>query len=245
MIRSYYRDLRWLELCLQSIRRHCSGFRRTIVVVPASSRARLDHAGLAGDVTLTCPDVPDDYLGQQVTKLTADLLTDAGLICHVDSDCIFRRATTPRDLLVDGRPYVLLEPYDRLDPHVPWKLLTERFLGGRVEHEFMRSPPYTFPRWTYRALRAHALETLGTPLEEYVLAQPHRGFSEFNALGAYAYRFHRSEFTWIDPLVDRAPEPPCRVFWSRTGPTAEQLREIAELLGSSVPPVGGQPVSRR
>ena len=231
MVRSYYRDLRWLELCLRSIATHCRGFRRTILVVPASSRARLDHLGLAGDLTVTCSDFADDYLGQQVTKLTADQLTDAELICHVDSDCVFRRPTTPADLLVGRRPYVLLEPYERLDPHVPWKALTERFLGGTVEHEFMRTPPYTFPRWIYAALRAHALETQGVPLEEYVVAQPHRGFSEFNALGSFAYRFHREEFMWIDPLVDEPPEPPCRAFWSRTGPSAEQLREIAELLG--------------
>lgn len=186
---------------------------------------------LDADRVVTCPDYRDDYLGQQVTKLHADLLSDADYICHVDSDCVFQRPTTPENLAGAGRPYVLMEPYARLDPHVPWRALTERFLGGKVTHEFMRRPPYTFPRWIYPELRDHCRALHGTTLEDYVLGRPPRGFSEFNALGAYAYRHHRDAFTWIDATHGSAPPEPCRVFWSRQDLDATVREEISRLLG--------------
>ena len=34
VIRSYYKDFRWLEWCLRSIDRFCQGFRQVVLVVP-------------------------------------------------------------------------------------------------------------------------------------------------------------------------------------------------------------------
>lgn len=228
-IRSYYRDFSWLAYCLEAISRHCRGFRKVVLVVPASSRERLDWLGLKADETLTCPDYRDDYLGQQVTKLHADLLTDADFICHIDSDCIFQRRTRPADLFQDGRPRVLMARYARLDRHVPWKALTERFLGWPVANEFMRTPPYTFPRWLYPALRQHAQAKHGMPLEQYIVSQPPRGFSEFNALSAYAFRRHREHFTWVDVHRQAPPKPVCRVYWSWAGIDAKTRGELEAL----------------
>jgi hypothetical protein len=92
-----------------------------------------------------------------------------------------------RDLFEQGKPRILMSAYQNLDPHIPWKSVIENFLQRQVEYEYMRTPPYTFPRWIYGALREHALRLHGVPLERYILSQPPRGFSEFNALGAYAF----------------------------------------------------------
>jgi hypothetical protein len=216
VIRSYYKDFSWLRYALLSIQRNCRGFSRVVLVVPESSRPRLDSMGLAGDVTITCPDYKDDYLGQQVTKLTADRLTDADYICHIDSDCVFCRRTTPDDFFESGKPVILMTQYSALDPHVPWKGLTEKLLRHDVHHEFMRNPPYIFPRWIYGALREYVLSTHGIPLEDYILAQPFRGFSEFNALGAYAWHYHRDQFVWRE-VGPGALDSPCRAFWSWGG----------------------------
>jgi Family of unknown function (DUF6492) len=228
LIRSYYKDLGWLAYALRSIRRHCHGFSKVIVVVPQSSRERLDWLRLNGDVTITCPNYRDDYLGQQVTKLMADTFSEADYICHIDSDCIFQRSTTPEDLLVGRRPAVLMAPYDSLDSHTPWKALTEQLLRREVPMEFMRTPPYTFPRWIYAAFRQHVSALHGTSLEKYVLRQPYRGFSEFNALGAYAYLYHHESFVWRD--VGHIHDSPCRVFWSWGGIDSATRREIEDLL---------------
>ncbi|MFA1550217.1 hypothetical protein [Actinomadura chokoriensis] len=240
VIRSYQRDFQWLRYCLESIGRYCTGFRSVVVIIPPASLAKWRWLGLSADRVLCCPAYRDDYLGQQVTKLHADRYSDADFICHVDSDCVFERSTTPGDLTCEGRPYVLMEPYARLDRHIPWRALTERFLGEDVGHEFMRRPPYTFPRWLYPALRKRSRELHGMSLEEYVMSRPPRGFSEFNALGAYAYRHHRDAFHWIDVAHDAAPPPPCHVFWSRQNLDASIRAEIRRLIDAPATPHSGR-----
>jgi hypothetical protein len=232
-IRSYYKDFAWLVYCLQSIKKYCRDFNKIILVVPHSSRRKLDWMGLSGDVTITCCDYPDDYLGQQITKLSADQFSDADYICHIDSDCLFQKYVTPEDLLVDGKPQVLMSAYSQLDPRTPWKSVTERFLSMEVHYEFMRTPPYTYPRWVYSALRNYAFELHGETLDNYIIAQPNRGFSEFNALGAYAYAFHRQEFFWNEVGLGGSLPDFCRVHWSWGGINAEVLSGINKILQES------------
>lgn len=185
---------------------------------------------LTGDVTITCPDYKDDYLGQQVTKLMADKLTSSDYICHIDSDCVFSRPTTPQDLFELGKPVILMTPYTSLDPHIPWRQLTEKLLRREVLHDFMRNPPYTFPRWIYATFREFVLSTHALTIEDYILAQPSRGFSEFNALGAYAWHYHRDSFCWRQIAPDACSDGPCRVFWSWGGIDATVEREMQAIL---------------
>lgn len=229
-IRSYYKDFQWLRYSLRSIEKYCHGFSKVVLVVPASSRPKLDWMGLAGDLTITCKDQRDDYLGQQVTKLTADLFTDSDFICHVDSDCMFRQLTAPHDLFENGKPRILLAPYERLDSHIPWRGIVERILCRPVEYEFMRMPPYTFPRWIYNCLREHVAALHGRPLEDLVMAQPARGFSEFNVLGAYAYYYHPEEFSWLDVSAWLPAREHCRIFWSWGGIDETVRQELERLL---------------
>jgi hypothetical protein len=229
-IRSYHRDFEWLAYCLQSIERHCSGFREVVLVVPASSRAKLDWLGLRGTRTVTCRNYETDYLGQQVTKLHADQISDADYICHVDSDWIFTRRLTPDDLFVDGRPSAGTMPVARLPSALPWPRAMQRFFGRPVAFDFMRRQPYVFPRWLYPALRRYALARHGTDLASYVLAQPPLGFSEFNALSGFAFFEHHGSFTWLD-VADDPRAPHCRAFWSWGGLTPAIRGEIEMLLG--------------
>ena len=233
LLRSYYKDFRWLAFCLQSIERYCREFRRVILVVPEDSRKRIGRLKLTCDEIVTCPSYRDDYLGQQVTKLYADTYTDADYICHIDSDCVFRRPVTPHDLREGDRLRIFMIPYRRLDAGIPWRELTERFLGRRVDFEFMRRQPQTFPRWLYPALRGHAEALHGKTIDHYVMSQPHRGFSEFNALCAFAYLNHRDDFAWIDLGGDDVPEPVCDCYWSWGGLQAGIVAEINATLSRS------------
>lgn len=201
-----------------------------IVAIPESSQAWFVRSGIGAADLVVTPDYRDDYLGQQVTKLHADLVSDAALICHVDSDCVFERPFTPADLLLDEKPRIVMTPYRALPPTVPWRGITEAFLGTPVRYEFMRVQPLLFPRWLYGELRELALQRHGVPLAEYVLAQPPRGFSEYNALGAYAYRFHRNRFAWVDTTKSGQPAMPCRWYWSHGGLSAETREEIERIL---------------
>jgi len=60
--------------------------------MPGSSFERLRGDGIPTStqaIVLRCEEYEDDYIGQQITKLNADNFTDAPLIAHIDSDCIF------------------------------------------------------------------------------------------------------------------------------------------------------------
>src|SRR6478609_926420 len=106
-IRTYWKDLAWLQFCLRSIERHCRGFLEVVVVVPESTRPWMSRVVLPYDARLMyVRTYADDYLGQQVSKLYADDFTQAEFISHVDADCIFVRTTRPADLAPRQRPRV-------------------------------------------------------------------------------------------------------------------------------------------
>jgi hypothetical protein len=230
-IRSYWKDLEWLSFCLNSIRQFCRGFRSVIVVVPRSTEPWLRRAPLPRNARIEfCRDYQDDYLGQQATKLLADTFSDAEYICHVDSDCVFFRPTSPQDLIVDGKPHVLMRSCELLIGHRPWQRPTEKFLGCRVLDDFMQQPPFTFPRWLYPKLRKHAVATHFTDIESYIAAQPQRGFSEYNVLGAFAWQYHHEHFLWVDTADSPPVAPYCRWYWSWGGIDSVTRREIQAIL---------------
>jgi hypothetical protein len=230
-IRSYYRDLDWLLYCLRSIELFCSGFRNVVVVVPGSSAGRLRRLGIPEVTVHICKDYDPDYLGQQITKLHADLYTDADYICHVDSDWIFTRPCHPSDLFIEGKLTIGMTSYADLPQAIPWKKATERFLGWEVSYDFMRRQPYSFPRWLYAALREHAEHRHARDIESYILSQPPLGFSEFNAMGAFAFFRHHEAFVWLDAMDATLPSPLCICYWSWGGLTPAIRLEMDNLLG--------------
>jgi hypothetical protein len=233
LIRSYWKDLDWLHLCLRSIEQYCRGFEEVVVAMPESSRDWVDRSPwIHGVRTFFCPKYRDDYLGQQVTKLRADLIVDAELIAHVDADCIFTRLTQPHDLAPEGRPRVATRPIADLCRHYPWRRPTEEFLGFPVELDFMQRPPFVYPRWLYPLLRRHCLEKHGMPIERYVTSRPTRGFSEFNTLGAYAHRHHAANFEFPRASMAGAPLPHCDWYWSWGGLTPEIRQRIEASLAA-------------
>jgi hypothetical protein len=233
-IRSYWKDLEWLRFCLESAHRYCHGFRSVIVVVPRATEPWLKRAGLQPPGRIEfCQDYCDDYLGQQVSKLLADKFSDADFICHVDSDCVFCRPTAPENLIVDGKPRVLMQSNELLGRHRPWQKPTEAFLGCTVLDDFMRQPPFTYPRWLYECVRKHVSAVHHTDIESYIMRQPPRGFSEFNALGAYAWQYHHDDFSWVDTAVTVPPLPHCRWYWSWGGINRATRQEIQDILDGS------------
>jgi hypothetical protein len=232
-IRSYWKDLPWLQFCLRSIELYCVGFSEVVVVLPRASRAWLDRNPLPSTVRVKyCPTYADDYLGQQVTKLFADTYVNAEFIVHVDADCIFTRPTRPIDLHPDGRPIVVTKRIAELGRTYPWRTPTEAFLGCEIILDFMQRPPFAYPRWLYPMIREHCLQRHGMPLDRYILSRPPRGFSEFNALGAYAWLHHRSRFDFREAGSPEAPVPYCDWHWSWGGLTPGIRAAIAERLAA-------------
>lgn len=230
-IRTYPKDYPWLNYCLRSINKFCTGFNKIWIVSP--EQAPFAPQGVEWKVMNEESD--DGYLSQQITKLYADVITnyEADYYLHVDSDVIFTRPTTPMDFLQNEKVIWYYTPYEHTK--TPWQPITEKFIGQKVDNEFMRRFPIMVPKWLYAALRKFCHETHGRRIiSEYVRNQPHRSFSEFNALGAYAWAEHRDEISWVNTLETQLPEPRAKQYHSWSGLTDEIKTEIEGILGGSL-----------
>jgi hypothetical protein len=236
VVRTWWKDLAWAQWSLASVERFARGFDEVVVILPRSSETWLRHYDLrtVGVRVDLCEDVADDYLGQQISKLHADEVTDADFICHLDSDCVFVRPVTPDALMPRGRPVVVTRAAGLMGRHWPWRESSTQFLGWPVRLDCMQRPPFVFPRWLYADVRNHCRRVHGVAIEEYVLACPPRGFSEFTVLGNLAHRFHRDAFDWVD-AADAGTVPWCRWYWSWEGLTAETEAELQRLIEGVVP----------
>ncbi len=195
VIRSYSPDFQWLTLCLKSIQRWATGFRRVVVIVP---NGHIPPTGTS-EIVYYVHESGDGYMEQQVSKLHADCFTDAEFLLFLDSDTIFNRPVCPEDFIVDYRHVRwLYTPYSSLDggDGQTWKKPTTKAMMRNVEREFMRRHPLVAPRWALREFRDWMWRNHGVSLERYILSQPDRQFSEWNALGAYLWFYHHDKVKW-------------------------------------------------
>lgn len=228
-VKSWEGDREWLHYCLRSVEKFASGFSEVILVLPNGM----------GFVNPLCkrwlihePEGEDSYLRQQKEKLYADTLTDATHILFLDSDTIFTCPVTPQTYLKDGRILWMMTPWEKTN--TPWRPIVEKFMGQPVEFEFMRRHPTVVPRWLLAAVREFCLKQHGMPLDQYVMSQPHREFSEFNVLGAFAYAFHRDQFYWVNTEEvppDEWPELTVKQGFSWDGLTDDVRQEFEAILG--------------
>lgn len=194
VIKTYPGDFEWLTYCLRSIQRFATGFRNVIVISPAGQQPP------TGAVELTCGvhEHGEGYMYQQNVKLHADAFSNADYLCYMDSDTIFTRPVTPGDLIVEEKVRWLYTPYSSIDSGdgQTWKEPTSKVMMQPVPFEFMRRHPLVAPRWALEGFRQWMWKVHGVSLEHYILTQPGRSFSEWNALGAWLWFYHRDKVHW-------------------------------------------------
>lgn len=205
-IKSYKKDEEWLTYCLRSIERFCSGFTGIEIVVPSNDcfQSSFDLAKFRWHIK---PEYGDDgYLSQELFKLNADSFTDSGNILFTDSDTIFTRSVTPETYLRDRKPIWMITPIEQAHPDQQhtWRKVMRKFMGEEPEYEYMRRQGQVIPRWLLQGLREFCQTKHAMSVEQYVMSQPYKEYSEFNCLGFYAWKFHRDKFHWID--TSKVPE---------------------------------------
>ncbi len=225
-IRTYHKDLQWLSHALASIAKYVTGHVSVIVAIPKGQGHLLSH--LTTERVVEVDDLPDGYIGQQMTKLEAWQHTDADVILYWDSDSI---ATEPVNVLEeyfkDGKPILYKTRYDVIaDPNFPWRPITAKAVGFDVEWEYMRRLPLVYWRDDVKAAQEHIEAVHGTSLRAYLRAQPFRKFSEFNAIGAWIDRFNPDAYEIIDTETHPMPKNKLAQFWSWGGITEEVQRLI-------------------
>jgi hypothetical protein len=224
LIRSYYRDARWLDRALRSIDTHVRGYRDVVVVVPRSSVARMNPPRLPGVRVVQCADHPDDYLGQQLTKLHADAYTDADVVLHVDSDQEFvSRCDLRQDLHRDGLLRMAFDSSDTRPRTDGWRRCPSEFFGRRIDLNVAAPLPLAVPRHVYAAVRHHCESAHGSRLERYAAAVGAHRFSEAALLRGHVLLHEPASVSWVDVSTTDFLTS-CRTSWSRAGTVGPPLR---------------------
>lgn len=226
-IRTYKDDLPWLVYCLQSISKFCTGFRDVIIVVPEPHKPLLDGFNLTKEKVFTCKEYKNDYLGQQVTKLTANHYSDADFKLFMDADTLFIIPTKPEDFIINEKPFILKTHYSKVGTGIIWKDVTEVTIGHAVEFEYMRRHPMCYHRSTFSDFADHIMKLHGKTVEEYVMSR--EKFSEFNSLGAFAELYNNDKYEFRN-TDDGLPPLHVRQFWSWGGINKSVQDEINNIL---------------
>lgn len=236
-IRTYPGDYSWLGYCLKAIQKYARGFRKVWIISPGdnpfiSSSIFKDQSKL--EWKKVNEETEDGYLAQQIHKLYADVLAPgADYYLHIDSDVILHREIRPEAFFMNGSVAWPFTPYSAIE--TPWQEVIEKFMGQSVTNEFMRRFPIMIPVWLYGKLREFCYHQHKRIISEYIRNQPLRAFSEFNALGAFAYLAHHEKFFWVDTRSGKMPAPVAKQYHSWGGITPEIKEEIEGFLGKAVP----------
>lgn len=223
-IRTYHKDVPWLKYCLRSIVKYCTGFRQVVICIPENQVGHLQPMGLTLEKIVACKDYgKQDYLGQQISKLSVHKYTDAEAVLYVDSDCVFDKPVTPETFLENGKPVIYKTDYSKVGDAICWKVPTEKFIGQSLQYEYMRRLPLFYFTSTIANINQNF-----SNLEADILALP--GFSEFNLIGAYAEINESDKYLFKDTDLHNPVEPVIRQKWSWGGLTDEIRKELNQLL---------------
>lgn len=226
-IRTYKRDIAWLDFCLQSIHRNLKGWDEIVVGVPAGQEDHLRF--LETERKVSCPRFRDDYVGQQVAKLQAHRHVRGDYVFFVDSDVIFLPGADVADFLDGDKPVIGKARYAALaargEGAVKWQAAVAALFGEAPEWEYMRSHGSRL----YHTDTLRAFEARFPDLEAYARGVPKRLFSEFNLLGFFAEKHEAARYRFVDADATPLRAPRSRQFWTVDGLTPATLAELAEL----------------
>jgi len=226
-IRTYKRDIAWLDFCLQSIHRNLKGWDEIVVGVPAGQEDHLRF--LESERKVSCPCFRHDYVGQQVAKLQAHRHILGDFVLFVDSDVIFLAGADVRDFFHEGKPVIEKVRYSTLagngDRALKWQITVEMFFGEKPYWEYMRGNGCRL----YHTSTLRALEASFPSIETYAHGISRKHFSEFNILGYFAEKNEGGLYHFSDVEIGPIRTPCSRQFWTVDGITPATLAELAAL----------------
>ena len=228
-IRTYSKDLVWLDYALRSIHKHAKGFYEIVVCIPENQKDLLSH--LTAERVVTCPVYQNDYIGQQISKLNAHKYCKGDYILFTDSDCIFTEPFTPEDFMRGGKPILLKTLYSKVGDAKAFQGPTEKCLRFKVDYEYMRRHPSLYLTQTIRDLHVYfnSLTDYKQSINDYILSEPIIGISEFNIIGAFTDRIQPMKYCIIN-TDDEVPPAKLKQYWSWSGLTVAEKIEIENLL---------------
>lgn len=224
-IRSYAKDACWLEYCLRSLRR-LQGATEIILAVPESDvelfRISLDLSGVR--LIGVKPSAESGYICQQITKVYADEYCAGNYILYIDSDTIIPREMDVQEFFLGGCLKLLYSPWSEVGDAQCWHEPTAKILTEDPPFEFMRALPIIHHRNTLALFRRFVELAHGVSARDYIAAL--KRFSEFNALGAFAYLYYSERYNPIPANPEADTYPRVTQFWSWGEMNREELERL-------------------
>lgn len=222
--KSYRKDFLWLSYSLRSISKFITGYNEIHIVLPEKDKHLFDHSFLPERTFIHyVPEYGNGYLYQQFVKMQAHKYCNADYILYADSDCIFDKPTDLKTLIKDGKPEILYTHYSKVGDAICWKESTDRFMNEPQEYEFMRRLPLIYHRSTIETIY-----NLVPDLEHRIMTS--EKWSEFNCLGAWAFRHEPDKYNFINTDNWTYSPPISRQFWSHSGLNGNDMIEINKIL---------------
>lgn len=234
LIVTFSRDFGFLQWCLKSIVKFCTGFSVRLLVPTQDQKHSeamvyrgLHEKGFKDATVQSYDEWPGlGFLHHMAQIMRADeWCPDADFIAHVDADCIFTAPVTPWTYIKEGepsKPYMRYEYFSKLGRRHPgaaaWQEPTQKCLPFLVTKETMRCHPGVFHRGLYAEARRQMEIKTKESLDEYVKKQRNefpQSWSEFNTLGNVALHCFPSLYEAVEQSGDRVhPDNHLQQFWS-------------------------------
>lgn len=220
---AYDQDLEFLKLNLRSINKFCNGFHEHVIVIDdhnqdcIKTQEYLESINQKYYIDREAKRVKKGYIRQQYMKLMSDqyVSPDTDYICHVDCDNLYFEPHHVDIYFKDNLPIMGKQSWVDMSNRIfkPW---TDKTLEFESDFNFMRRMPLVYPTSLTREVCSYIVSLKGD-LIDYLNTL--KTISEYNLLGAYAYRYKRDEFYWIDVKAQQSlwykHSIPCRQFSSR------------------------------
>lgn len=199
LIVSFDRDAEALAITAKALTQRCIGLDDLVVVT---------HPGTGERVKAVCTDlgirsVEDTeaghlpgYIGQQYSKLKADLWLQTDCVLHVDSDTVAIREHSKDYWITNSKIRLYSQRADSAEARIWYDVMTN-VLGVVPERDYvMVTHPIVHLRSVHAAARNYVESVHKLPLLDYLAGT--RPFSEFNLLGHIA----QSEFQDFYEVID-------------------------------------------
>lgn len=238
-IKSFKPDFWLLYYALDSIKRNVTGYNNIILLIPEYDKESFDTRNLP-DRTLVhyVKEKQPGWLFQQYCKLTAFNYCYGQYIMFSDSDCLFSYPINLLDFVADDKPEILYTNWQKVGDAICWRQPTEDFMGEPVQWEFMRRNNCIYHRSTLVDISKFSPD-----LDVRVLNSAR--FSEFNAMGAYAFKFEKEKYNFINTDDWQYVEPKSVQLWShaskKDGASDTHLREWIRTLETIMKANGIEP----
>ncbi len=235
-IRTYYKDFDILFYCLYSIKKYCKNYRDIIICIKEKDynlfSKRFDLEGLK-IIKEHNYDNKIDYVGQQISKLYADIWSDAEYFYYVDSDCIFyKEVDIIESYFNDRKPIIWKDYWKDSGPAICWQPCL-KYLDLNTEFEFMRRLPQVYPSKCLKDIRRYIEEKTGKDfINGCIFIFEKYKFSEFNIMGSFIYNFDPEIVNFIFSKENNKTIY-AKQFWSGENPK-KLISDIKNLLKISI-----------